>query len=124
MADFAEALNKDFGRKLKTAVIACSNFEAGQQVSKHLQAMLKDKGFTVLADMPLDTQAQDHTAAMLRIRSLKPDTVIGLMQPRDGILLMQARYSVKFDDSVFIGNSRTPTRSSGASLAPTSARPC
>lgn len=105
MVDFAEALNKDFGRKLKTVVVACSNFEAGQQVSKHLQTMLKDKAFTVLADMPLDTQAQDHTPAMLRIRSLKPDAVIGLMQPRDGILLMQARYSVNYHDSVFIGNS-------------------
>jgi ABC-type branched-subunit amino acid transport system substrate-binding protein len=42
---------------------------------------------------------------MLRIRSLKPDAVIGLMQPREGILLMQARYGMNYHDSIFIGNS-------------------
>ena len=105
MADFAEALAKEPGRKIKTVAIASSNFEAGQQVNKHLQRMLTEKGFTIVAEMLLDIQAQDHTAAMLRIRSLKPDAVIGLMQPRDGILLMQARYSLNYHDSVFIGNS-------------------
>ena len=105
MADFTEALVKDFGRKINTVVISCSNFEGGQQVTKFLQKMLADKGFKVVADIPLDTQAQDHTAAMLRIRSLKPDAVMGLLQPRDAILLMQARYGLAYHDSVFIANS-------------------
>ena len=105
MADFTEALVKDFGRKIKTVVIASSNFEGGQQVNRHLQRMLTEKGFTIAAEMLLDIQAQDHTAAMLRIRSLKPDAVMGLLQPRDAILLQQARYSLNYHDSIFIGNS-------------------
>jgi ABC-type branched-subunit amino acid transport system substrate-binding protein len=104
MADFAGALG-NYNRKINTAVIACSNYEAGQQVTKYLQQMLPERGIKVIAEVPLDTQAQDHTASMLRIRSLKPDAVIGLMQPREGILLMQARYGMNYHDSIFIGNS-------------------
>ena len=104
MADFAGALG-NYNRKINTAVIACSNYEAGQQVTKYLQQMLPERGIKVIAELPLDTQAQDHTASMLRIRSLKPDAVIGLMQPREGILLMQARYGMNYHDSIFIGNS-------------------
>ncbi len=101
---FAAALG-NYNRKINTAVIACSNYEAGQQVTKYLQQMLPERGIKVIAEVPLDTQAQDHTASMLRIRSLKPDAVIGLMQPREGILLMQARYGMNYHDSIFIGNS-------------------
>ena len=100
MADFA----KDTG-KVKTAVVCCSDFSAGQAVSKFLHQMLAAHGIKVLADVPLDTKAPDHTAAMLRIRSLKPDATIGLLQPRDGILLMQARYNLHYNDGIFIGNS-------------------
>ena len=104
MADFAAALG-NYNHKINSAVIACSNYEAGQQVTKYLQQMLPERGIKVIAEVPLDTQAQDHTASMLRIRSLKPDAVIGLMQPREGILLMQARYGMNYHDSIFIGNS-------------------
>jgi ABC-type branched-subunit amino acid transport system substrate-binding protein len=100
MADFA----RDTG-KIKTAVVCCSDFSAGQVVSKFLQQMLATHGIKVLADVPLDIKAGDHTAAMLRIRSLKPDATIGLLQPRDGILLMQARYNLHYNDGIFIGNS-------------------
>lgn len=100
MADFAH----DTG-KIKTAVVACSDFSAGQKVSAFLHEMLKNHGIEVVGDVPLDTKATDHTAAMLRIRSMKPDAVIGLMQPRNGIMLMQARYNANYYDGAFIGNS-------------------
>ena len=64
MADFAAALG-NYNRKINTAVIACSNYEAGQQVTKYLQQMLPERGIKVIAEVPLDTQAQDHTASML-----------------------------------------------------------
>ena len=48
-------------------------------------------------------EAQDQTAAVLRIRSLKPDATVGLVTPRDGTLLHQARYSLNYFDCVFIG---------------------
>ncbi len=104
-ADFTESLVKEHGHKIKTVVIASSNFEAGHQVNKHLRDMLTEKGFTIAAEILLDTHAQDHTAAMLRIRSLKPDAVVGLLQPRDGILLQQARYNLNYHASVFVANS-------------------
>ena len=100
MADFARDT-----KKIKTAVVSCSDFSAGQAVSKFLQQMLTAHGIKVLADVPLDTKAADHTSAMLRIRSLKPDATIGLLQPRDGILLMQARYNLNYKDGIFIANS-------------------
>ena len=40
---------------------------------------------------------------MIRIRSLKPDIVVGLVTPRDGILLHQARYNLNYHGSIFCG---------------------
>ncbi len=105
MVGLTDSLVKEHGQKIKTTIIASSNFEGGQQVNKFLKEMLTEKGFTISAEMLLDTQAQDHTAAMLRIRSMKPDAVMGLLQPRDGILLQQARYNLNYHASVFIANS-------------------
>ncbi len=105
MAGLTDSLVKEHGIKIKTAIIASSNFEGGHQVNKFLKEMLTEKGFTLSAEMLLDIQAQDHTASMLRIRSLKPDVVMGLLQPRDGILLQQARYNLNYHASIFIANS-------------------
>ncbi len=105
MVGLTDSLVKEHGQKIKTAIIASSNFEGGHQVNKFLKEMLTEKGFTISAEMLLDIQAQDHTASMLRIRSLKPDAVMVLLQPRDGILMQQARYNLNYHASVFIANS-------------------
>ena len=40
---------------------------------------------------------------MIRIRALKPDLVIGLVTPHDGLLLHQARYNLGYHGSIFAG---------------------
>jgi ABC-type branched-subunit amino acid transport system substrate-binding protein len=80
-----------------------SNYEAGQQVNQFLTQRLKASGIEIIGEAPLDTRAQDQTAAMIRIRSLKPDIVVGLVTPRDGILLHQARYNLNYHGSIFCG---------------------
>lgn len=103
MADFADWLVKEKGYKLKTVALVYSNYEAGQQVNKYLAQRLKDKGFEVVGEVPLDIKAQDQTAAMLRLRSMKPDFTAGLLTPRDGQLLLRARHALNYHDSLFIG---------------------
>ncbi|MEK7750357.1 MAG: ABC transporter substrate-binding protein [Acidobacteriota bacterium] len=103
MASFVEWLVKQQGFKLNTVASCYSNYEAGQQVHNFLQERLKARGFKVVGDIPLDMKAQDQTAAMVRIRSFKPDLVMGLVTPRDGILLHQARYNLNYHDSLFVG---------------------
>jgi ABC-type branched-subunit amino acid transport system substrate-binding protein len=88
---------------IKTAVMGYSNYEAGQQVNQFLTQKLKASGVEIIGEAPLDTRAQDQTAAMIRIRSLKPDIVVGLVTPRDGILLHQARYNLNYHGSIFCG---------------------
>ncbi|GGC83148.1 ABC transporter substrate-binding protein [Chelatococcus reniformis] len=103
LASFIIAMKKDFGFKVDTAAMAYSNYEAGQQVNKFLKEKLAAAGIKVVGDVPLDTKAQDQTAAMVLIRSMKPDVVTGLVTPRDGILLHQARFNLAYNDSVFVG---------------------
>ena len=103
MADMAVFLRDKQGFKLKTVVPAYSNYEAGQQTNHFLLEKLKAAGFEIIGDAPLDTKAQDLTPTMLRIRSLKPDLVMGLVTPRDGLQLHRARYNLSYNDSVFIG---------------------
>lgn len=103
MHDFAVWLRDVKGFKLKTVVPAYSNYEAGQQTNRFLVEKLKASGFDIIGEVPLDTKARDQTAAMIRVRSLKPDLIAGLVTPPDGIMLHQARYNLNYHDSVFIG---------------------
>lgn len=96
-------LAKDKGFPIKTVALVYSNYEAGQQVNKALQEMLPKLGFTIVGEVPLDLKATDQTAALLRIRSLKPDATLGLVTPRDGTLLHQARFSLNYHDTLFVG---------------------
>ena len=103
MADFAIWLRDKNGFAIKTWSPCYSNYEAGQQVNNFLLERMKAAGFQLLGEAPLDTKAQDQTAAMIRIRSAKPDLVLGLVTPRDGLLLHQARYNLNYHGSIFAG---------------------
>lgn len=103
MHDFAVWLRDVKGFKLKTVVPAYSNYEAGRQTNKFLVEKLKASGFEIVGEAPLDTKAQDQTAAMIRVRAQKPDAIMGLVAPHDGILLHQARYNLNYHGSIFIG---------------------
>ncbi len=103
MHDFVIWLRDDNKFSIKTAVMGYSNYEAGQEVNKFLTAKLKASGVEVIGEAALDIRAQDQTSAMVRIRSLKPDVVVGLVTPRDGILLHQARFNLNYHGSIFCG---------------------
>jgi branched-chain amino acid transport system substrate-binding protein len=103
MHDFIVSLRDANKFPIKTAVMSYSNYEAGQQVNSFLAPKLKASGIEIIGEAPLDTRAQDQTSAMIRIRSLKPDVVTGLVTPRDGILLHQARYNLNYHGSLFVG---------------------
>ncbi|HWV97847.1 MAG TPA: ABC transporter substrate-binding protein [Xanthobacteraceae bacterium] len=103
MHDFVVYLRDAEKFNIKTAVMGYSNYEAGQQVNKFLHEKLKASGIEIVGEAPLDIKAQDQTSAMVRIRSLKPDVVVGLVTPRDGILLHQARYNLNYHGSIFCG---------------------
>lgn len=103
MHDFIVALRDDNKFAIKTAVMGYSNYEAGQQVNKFLVEKLKASGIEIIGEAALDIRAQDQTSAMVRIRSMKPDVVAGLVTPRDGILLHQARYNLNYQGSLFVG---------------------
>ena len=103
LASFIKYLAAEKGFKIATVATAYSNYEAGQQVNNLLKPKLLAAGLKIVGDVPLDTKAQDQTSAAILIRSLKPDVVTGLVTPRDGILLQQARFNLSAYDSLFIG---------------------
>jgi ABC-type branched-subunit amino acid transport system substrate-binding protein len=102
MAEFATYLNRERGYGMKTAALVHSNYETGQVIAGLLRKYLEESGIKVVGEVPLDTKASDMTPAMVRIRSLKPDLIIGLILPRDGVLLQQARFSLNYHEPVYI----------------------
>lgn len=103
LATFIAQLRDRKGFKIATVATAYSNYEAGQQVNALLKPKLAAAGFKLVGDVPLDTKAQDQTSAMVLLRSMKPDVVTGLVTPRDGILLHQARYNLSANASLYVG---------------------
>ena len=104
--DFVISLRDDSKFAIKTAVMGYSNYEAGQQVNKFLVEKLKASGVEIIGEAALDMRAQDQTAAMIRIRSLKPDVVVGLVTPRDGILLHQGALQPQLPRQYFLRRHR------------------
>ena len=111
-------LRDDAKYPLKTAVMAYSDYEGGQQVNKFLPRRLLESGFQIVGDLPLDPKASDHAGAMERIRYLKPDIVAGLVTPRNGILLQRARYEAGYHDSVFCSGLGYSDQSMWSELGP------
>jgi ABC-type branched-subunit amino acid transport system substrate-binding protein len=103
MANFLGWMAKENGVPIKNVMLVYSNYEAGQLVNAALKERLPKLGFKIVGELPLDIKAADQTAAMLRIRSIKPDATAGLVTPRDGTLLHQARFSLNYNDAIFFG---------------------
>lgn len=103
MHDFAVWLRDKKGFALKTFAPTYSNYEAGQQTNKFLVPRMKASGFEIVGEVPLDTKATDQTAALIRLRGMKPDLTSGLVTARDGILMHQARYNLNFHSTLFAG---------------------
>lgn len=104
MKGFIDFLGARRGRKLANIVTASSNYEAGQKFTRLATERLKEAGYAIAGDVPLDTRAQDHTAALLKIRALKPDAVIGFNTQGDIVKLHRARYDTQYRGAVFIGS--------------------
>jgi branched-chain amino acid transport system substrate-binding protein len=103
MADFVIWLRDKKGFAIKTWMPCYSNYEAGQQVNGFLLERMGKAGFQAVGEAALDMKAQDQTSAMIRIRAAKPDVALGLVTPRDGLLLHQARYNLNYHGSIFAG---------------------
>lgn len=101
--NFIEFLAKVKGRPIKKVALVYSNYEAGQQIANLMEGHLKAKGFEIAGRVPVDRTAPDQTAAVLRIRSLKPDAVTGLLIARDGLLVHKARFDLNYHETTFVG---------------------
>jgi branched-chain amino acid transport system substrate-binding protein len=103
MAEFLAWLNKEKGFHIKNVAMLYSNYEAAQKVNEALKRRLPELGFTIVGEVPMDTKATDQTAAMLRLRAMKPDATAGLVRSQEGALLNQARFSLKVKGILFLG---------------------
>lgn len=104
MTAFIDDLKRKPGFATKRIVTSSSNYESGQQISRLLTEKLTARGYDVVGDVPLDTKATDLTSALLRIRSLKPDVVVGLQTQKELLGLHRARHDLQYLDAVFISN--------------------
>ncbi|MDX6362018.1 MAG: branched-chain amino acid transport system substrate-binding protein [Streptomyces sp.] len=91
MVDFIKYLNDTTGAGLRTAVLASSNYEAGQAVDRALKPRLQAAGLSVLGSVPLDRDTNDYGPAVAKIASHGADVVTGVAIQKDGIQLHEAR---------------------------------
>ncbi|TQF27603.1 hypothetical protein UNPF46_30250 [Bradyrhizobium sp. UNPF46] len=101
--DFLTHLVKEKQRNIKSVALVYSNYEAGQQIANFQEKMITAAGLTVVARIPVDRTAQDQTSTILRIKSVKPDAVAGLILTREGVLMQQARANLRYNDTTFFG---------------------
>jgi len=103
MAEFLDFLNKQKGFHIKSVAMVYTNYEAAQKVNEALKRRLPELGFTIAGEVPLDPKSTDLTAAMLRLRAMKPDATAGLVRIQEGALIDQARYALKIRGILFLG---------------------
>ncbi|MCU1614421.1 MAG: Extracellular ligand-binding receptor [Frankiales bacterium] len=103
MVDFIDYLNKKLHAGLKTAVLASSNYEAGQAVDKALEPRLAAAGLDVVGKVPLDQDTNDYGPAVAKIGSYHADVVTGVAIQKDGIQLHEARAKAGMK-TLFVGS--------------------
>ena len=101
--EFLNYLIKEKRRSIRSVALVYSNYEAGQQIANFQEKMVTSAGLTVAARIPVDRTAQDQTSTILRIKSAKPDAVVGLVLTREGVLLHQARANLRYNEATFVG---------------------
>ena len=104
MVDLIAYLKNEAGFPIKRAATAYANYEAGQQINKFIIERLKKLDIEIVADVALDMKSADFLPALIKIKSAKPDVVVGLQLHNHAINLMQARYQLKYHDPIFISN--------------------
>lgn len=102
MSKFVDQLNQEYGASIKTAALASSNYEAGQQVDDGLQELLPELGIDVVGTVPLETAGNDYKPAVTKLNALNPDVVMGLVTTEDGVTLHQARAATN-SQLLFVG---------------------
>lgn len=104
MVDLIAFLKNEAGFPIKRVATAYANYEAGQQINKFIIERLKALDVELVADVSLDMKSSDYLPALIKLRSAKPDVVVGLQLHAQAINLMQARYQLKYNDPIFISN--------------------
>lgn len=104
MVDLIAFLKNEAGFPIKRAATAYANYEAGQQINKFIIERLKKLDIEIVADVALDMKSSDFLPALIKIKSAKPDVVVGLQLHNHAINLMQARYQLKYHDPIFVSN--------------------
>lgn len=114
MVDFVKYLNEQ-GANLKTAGLASSNYELGQQVDKALGPLFQDAGLSVVEKTPLDITSDDYNASITKQNNKKPDVVAGAMTLPNGLSVFKARMATDAN-SLWIGTAQVPNAEVFASL--------
>jgi len=123
MAEFLDFLNKQKGFHIKSVAMVYTNYEAAQKVNEALKRRLPELGFTIAGEVPLDPKSTDLTAAMLRLRAMKPDATAGLVRIQEGALMTRrAMRSRSAASSSLAAPAAFPIPSCGRTSATPSAR--
>ena len=104
MCELIGFLKNEMGFPINRAATAFANYEAGQQINKYIKERLTKLGIEVVADVALDMKGSDFLPALIKIKSAKPDVVVGLQLHNHATNLMQARYQLKYHDPIFVSN--------------------
>ena len=97
MVDFVDYLNEHEDANIKTAAMAGSDYEAGQQVDTELEKRLPSIGVDPIGRVPLPTGGTDFKPQVTKLNSLDADITLGLVTTQDGITLHQARAATGSD---------------------------
>lgn len=104
MADFIRFLKEKSSIPVQRVALAYANYEGGQQINKFLKERITAMGLDVVTEVALDVKGQDFMGPLLKIKAEKPDVVVGLMLQNQTVNLFQARYQLKYFDSIFVGS--------------------
>ncbi len=84
---FLEFLSKTVGRKLSKVGIIYEDTDYGQSLAKGLRIHLKDKGYTIVADIAYPAKGLDLTPQVAKLKAANLDAVIQASYLADSILM-------------------------------------
>lgn len=104
--DFLNWLNKGYANKmggpLKTLGLLYENTAYGQSTAGDWKKFAKEKGFTIVIDLPYSTGSTDLTSEINRLKGAKPDVVLMVSYASDAILIANTMAEIKYSPRVIL----------------------
>jgi branched-chain amino acid transport system substrate-binding protein len=105
--EYIKALGKKYGREAKTVGLIYENTLFGKATADGLKAAAKKAKLKIVADIAYPHKVMDLSSEVAKLKAAKPDVLIPVSYPTDGILLTRTLADMRVNFYAIVGSANS-----------------